>query len=243
MASKTFTELGIPFPLFEGPSDQASEYCGRKTCSLCGKDRQHAFHLSIGCAIMVECPKCQTVNGLDTDECADGQCRGCETLILFPDLGETEINVCYACLRNGKAAISKDTELGMISWEQAFEGVTHGCPGLNRDDFEMVPKEDDWVGARLPQETMFELLRTPTYSTIQGDRWQFCCRQPMIFIGEWSRKEFSRRAPNGDGHRFFEEIVQDTCPGLWEDNLHDSTGVYVFRCALCRRLTAHWDIA
>ena len=30
----------------------------------------------------------------------------------------------------------------MISWEQAFEGITHGVPELNRTDFEMVPKED-----------------------------------------------------------------------------------------------------
>ncbi len=124
-----------------------------------------------------------------------------------------------------------------------MEGVTHGVPGLNRTDFEMVPKEDDWVGARLPREMMFELLRTPTYNTIQGERWQFCCRQPMVFLGEWSREEFSRRAPDGDGRRFFETIVEDTVPGLWEDQLHDITGVYVFRCASCGRLTAHWDIA
>jgi len=131
----------------------------------------------------------------------------------------------------------------MISWEQAFEGVTHGVPGLNRSDFEMVPGEDDWVGARLPQKMMFELLRTPTYTTIQGERWQFCCKRPMIFVGQWSRKEFTRRAPKGDGRAFFEQIVQDTVPGLWEDKLHDETGVYVFRCSTCKRLTAHWDIA
>jgi uncharacterized protein CbrC (UPF0167 family) len=131
----------------------------------------------------------------------------------------------------------------MISWEQAFEGVTHGVPGLNRSDFEMVPKEDDWVGARLPQEMMFELLRTPTYSSIQGERWQFCCGRPMVFLGEWSRAEFAQRATDGDGRRFFEEIVQDSIPGLWENELHDVTGIYVFRCPSCQRLTSHWDIA
>jgi hypothetical protein len=108
---------------------------------------------------------------------------------------------------------------------------------------EMVHKVDGWVGARLAQETMFELLRTPTYSTIQGERWQFCCKRPMIFIGAWRRDEFSRRAPDRNGKRFFDSIVQDAVPGLWEDQLHDVTGVYVFRCTECGKLTAHWDIA
>ena len=131
----------------------------------------------------------------------------------------------------------------MISWDQAFDGVTHGVPGLRRTDFELVPKEDDWVGVRLPKATMFELLRTPTYNTIQGEGWLFCCRQPMIFVGEWSRQDFTRRAPDGDGRRYFEEIVRHTVPGLWEDRLHDITGVYVFRCPSCGKITAHWDLA
>ena len=241
--SKTFAELGIPFPLFEGPSDQATEYCGLATCSLCGKKRQHCFGLGIGCAVMSECPSCGVTNGLDADNREDCACRQCKIIVSFPDLGDDEIKACYVCLRAGKAAISKDTELGMISWEQAFEGVTHGVPGLNRSDFEMVPKEDDWVGARLPQEMMFELLRMPTYNSIQGDRWQFCCRQPMVFLGEWNRDEFSRRSSDGNGQRLFDEIVQRNVHGLWEDELHDITGVYVFRCCSCGKLTAYWDIA
>jgi uncharacterized protein CbrC (UPF0167 family) len=135
-------------------------------------------------------------------------CRNCKSYVPFPNLSDEEIRVCYACLRSGKAALTKDTELGLISWEQAFEGVTHGAPGLRRTDFEMVPKEDDWVGARLAHEMMFELLRTPTYGTIQGERWLFCCLQPMVFVGEWSRPEFGTRSPNGDGRAFFENIVE-----------------------------------
>ena len=167
----------------------------------------------------------------------------CDTIVPFPPLDDPELLACYSCLRSGKAALTKDTELGMISWEQAFTGVTHGRPRLDRSDFELVPKENEWVGARLPQEMMFELIRTPTYHTWQGEQWQFCCTQPMVFIGEWSREDFVRRAPDGDGRRFFEKVVQDTVPGLWEDQLHDVTGVYVFRCPSCERVTAHWDMA
>jgi uncharacterized protein CbrC (UPF0167 family) len=242
--SKTFAELGIPFPLYEARSDQASEYCGLDDCSLCGRRNEHCFRLGIGCAVMLDCPTCGTANGLDADDCEDGSCRNCQAIVPFPPLdNDEEIKACYTCLRAGKAAITKDTQLGMVSWEQAFEGVTHGIPGLNRTDFEMVPKADHWVGARLPHEVMFELLRMPTYRSIQGEQWQFCCRQPMVFIGEWSREEFARHAPHGDGRQYFDEIVQDNVPGLWEDELHDITGVYVFRCPSCKRVTAHWDIA
>jgi uncharacterized protein CbrC (UPF0167 family) len=90
---------------------------------------------------------------------------------------------------------------------------------------------------------MFELLRTPSYSTIQADQWQFCCRQPMIYLGEWTRGDFNRHAPDGHGEAFFRKVVQDVIPGLWEDNLHEVTGIYVFRCPVCSRLTAHWDLA
>jgi uncharacterized protein CbrC (UPF0167 family) len=238
----TFAQLGIPFPLFEAPIGDASEYVGHETCTLCGGPGRHCFRLDIGGAVMLRCGTCGTETGLDANDRADARCRQCDSALKFPEVAG-EVLTCYQCLRAGKAAITKDTELGMVSWEQAVEGVTHGVPGLDRDDFEMVPKEDDWVGARLPREMMYELLRTPTYISIQGDQWQFCCKSPMIFVGVWSRDEFSRRAPDGDGRRYFEQIVQDVVPGLWEDELHDETGVYVFRCQHCGRVTAHWDLA
>lgn len=237
-----FSQLGIPFPLFEAPTSDAIGYACLNTCTLCGESGRHCFRLDIGCAVMHRCEHCGTENGLDASDRADAPCKQCGRVLTFPE-ADGEVLTCYECLRAGKAAISKDTELGMVSWEQAAEGVTHGVPGLDRDDFEMVPKDDGWVGARLPREVMYELLRTPTYISIQGERWQFCCKSPMIFVGSWSRDEFSRRAPDGDGRRYFEQIVQDVVPGLWEDELHDETGVYVFRCQHCGRLAAHWDLA
>jgi len=88
-----------------------------------------------------------------------------------------------------------------------------------------------------------ELLRMPTYVSIQGDRWQFCCRRPMIFIGTWDNDDFARNAPDGDGRRLFDEIVSDPLTELWDDALHDITGIYVFRCSECRKLKSYWDIA
>ncbi|HWY75851.1 MAG TPA: CbrC family protein [Verrucomicrobiae bacterium] len=239
----TFQQLGAPFPLFEAPASNAEDYCGPATCSICGQQASVCFRLGIGCALIVPCPSCRTENGLDAFEGKPQACRNCKSVITFPLPRRARAITCYACLRAGRAAMTKDTVLGMISWDQAFEGLTHGRPRLSRPDFEMVPTESDWVRARLPKEMMFELLRTPSYSAIQADQWQFCCRQPMIYLGAWTREDFNRHAPDGHGEVIFRNVVQDVVPGLWEDDLHDVTGIYVFRCPACSRLTAHWDLA
>ena len=236
-----FAELGAPFPLFEAPVDDADAYLGSATCALCDKKAAVCFELGIGASEMRVCPTCRMVVGSDGEETVD--CHACRNEVPFPERDEP-IVACYACLRQGRAAITKDTELGMVSWEQAVAGVTLGIPGLRHPDFELVPKEgSDWIGVRLPQATMFELLRTPTYATIQGERWLFCCKAPMIFVGQWSAEEFSRESKGGDGRALFDAIVEKPVPGLWEDELHDQTGIYVFRCAACGRRRAHWDIA
>jgi uncharacterized protein CbrC (UPF0167 family) len=236
-------ELGIEFPLFEGRLEEASEYVGVITCSLCRRQKNHGFKLDIGCALIIPCHKCANDNGLDVHDREDIECRICHEHIAFPNFEETEIVICYDCLRNGKGAITKDTELGMVSWDQAFDGVTHGLPGLNTLAFELVPKEDDWVGAKVSQKYLFELLRTPTYRTWQGEQWLFCCHAPMTYIGTWEQKDFMDYAPDGDGNMLFEQIIEDNMDGLWEGQLHDSRSIYVFRCQTCKRLRANWDMA
>jgi uncharacterized protein CbrC (UPF0167 family) len=240
---KTFADLGIGFPLFTAPVDQAGEYAGVKTCSICGNAKQHCFELGIGCALMISCPGCGTINGLDADDREDVECRKCGGEIAFPEIEDDAIVVCYGCLRAGKAAITKDTELGMISWEQAFEGQTHGLPGMNRDDFETVKTDSDWTAARLPQEMMFELLRTPNYLSIQGEQWQFCCKRPMVYLGQWHAEDFDENAEDGDGRTLFEKVVPDASDELWDDGMGDETGIYVFKCPTCGKLKAHWDLA
>jgi len=198
--------------------------------------------LGIGCDVIVECAACGSPNGLSAHDRQNALCRTCQQTVSFPDISGSEVKVCFECLRSGNAAITKDTELGMISFDEAVAGITHGIPGLKRNDFELVAKEEGWVGARLPEEVMFELLRTPTYPTWQGEQWQFCCRGPMVFVGVWDRDEFAKRAPDKDGQRFFEETVQDLTPGFWENGFDDGIGIYVFRCPSCARFRAHWDI-
>jgi uncharacterized protein CbrC (UPF0167 family) len=119
-------------------------------------------------------------------------------------------------------------------------GVTFGAPGLDRPGFDLVPLSDGWVGARLP--TMLELVRTSGYSTIQGERWLFCCKMPMVYVGEWSREILGNGARWQRARILPSDTVHDTIDGLWEDQLHDATGIYVFRCAMCRKYSAHWDM-
>jgi hypothetical protein len=126
----TFAELGVPFPLFDAPTSEANEYVGLSSCRLCEARDRHCFDLSIGCAVIQPGPACEVDNGLDANDCKDGPCRSCGSTVPFPDsLKEKKnLHICYACLRAGRAAITKDTEFGMASWEQAFRGVTHGVP-------------------------------------------------------------------------------------------------------------------
>jgi len=66
---------------------------------------------------------------------------------------------------------------------------------------------------------MMELLRTPSYRTIQGDQWLFCCKSPMTFRGQWSRKDYSDNAPDGNALAFFERIVRGKLKGSLKELL------------------------
>ncbi|WP_181448805.1 CbrC family protein [Nonomuraea aridisoli] len=65
-------------------------------------------------------------------------------------------------------------------------GRTHGVPDFGHaPGFELEPPgEDDWVAVRIPSAVLLELVRTPTYSTWQGEQWLFCCGDAMTYLGE-----------------------------------------------------------
>lgn len=239
-----FADLGVPFPLFEAPTSEASDYAGLASCRLCGERDRHCFELGIGCAIM-PCSTCGTENGLDAHDRKDRACRSCQTVIPFPPSLKSIKNllVCHECLRAGKAAITKDTEFGMVSWDQALQGITNGVPGLKTDEFELVPidPKEDWYGVRIPKEHLFELLRTPTFTTWQGERWLFCCKRPMTYLGGWDsvspddRRAFLQKAIDAD---------EQTKEWIW-DSVYNEQGrvcLYVFKCNSCGRHRATWDM-
>jgi uncharacterized protein CbrC (UPF0167 family) len=132
----------------------------------------------------------------------------------------------------------------MVTWDQAVAGLTHGVPGLERSDFELVASEDDpeWLRARVASELLFELVRTPDYVTWQGEQWQFCCGRPCVYLGAWKEAEFDTQEPPGDGLALLRRSDLDGLdPGLW-GSLNRIGGPYVYRCTSCGRLRGHWDM-
>lgn len=242
----TFADLGIPFPLFEAPTDEASDYAGVATCRLCRRGDQPCFELGIGDDLIVACPSCGVQNGLAADDRGDALCRSCGGAVLFPEplKAKKQLLVCYDCLRAGQAAMTKDTELGMVTWEQAVAGVTHGVPGLRTEQFEVVPidPDDDWYGARVPSEHLWELLRTPGFHSWQGERWLFCCGRPMAYLGGW-RNVIESLRPDDPG-AFFEALFDsdDAATSLgYEPFELGNVSLYAYRCRTCGRCRATWD--
>lgn len=245
---ETFAQLGIPFPLYEAPVKEASDYAGKTTCGVCGKHDQPCFILNIGCALMVSCPKCNELNGLDANDRQDTSCRSCGNEIKFTTPSNDDgVHICYSCLREGKGAITKDTEFGMVSWEQAIEGRTHGVPGLQTSEFETVTTDPDgeWIGVILPQEHLFELLRTPTFVTWQGEVWLFCCKKPMTYIGEW--KSVAASLGQTEAKNMFDQLMpedSESSTWVWEgvSSASDSVCLYVFQCKDCGNHRANYDM-
>ena len=132
---------------------------GRGRCSLCHKEGVHVFELGIGDSVVTHCPVCNSERALDAHSRAGRVCETCEDRLEFPDLGRSAVLTCYACLRAGRAAMTKDTELGMIrNTKTRCAGSLTVSLDLDRVDFELVPKGDGWVGVRLPPPVMLELL-------------------------------------------------------------------------------------
>lgn len=245
MTSPTFSQLGIPFELFDAPAEAARDYAGIATCSICQTIGEHCFSLGVGTERILPCPQCMT--GIVATRSVvprprwGGICHACEATLDIPIIGESQQLGCYSCLRSSYFTITKDTELGLIGYLEAVRGITNGVPGLTRTDFELVPKDSGWIGARVPREFMMELLRTPTYRTMQGDKWLFCCARPMSFAGQWSKKDYSDNAPDGSGQALFERITRGSLPGRLKDVLDAGVSIYVFRCRTCKEYSAHWD--
>ncbi|MEW4567811.1 CbrC family protein [Tautonia sp. JC769] len=240
----TFSDLGIPFPLFEAPAEEASDYEGIASCRLCGGEGKHCFEAEV---LIQPCSSCGAAVGHYFEARRDVPCRACGTTMAFPEAlrEKKRLLACYDCLRAGKAAIGKDTEFGAVCWEEAAQGVTHGVPGLRTEQFERVPiePEEDWYGVRIPGEHLWELLRTPRFHSWQGERWLFCCREPMAYLGGWQDALESLRPE--DPAAFFDAMFDpDDEARAWGFESFEpghSSCLYVYRCRTCDRRRATWD--
>lgn len=235
----------LEFPLFAADMEEAGSYVGPGFCIVRQVEAEHVFELGIGDYVRCICANCKTENYLDAADAEDVACVSCSKPVPFPPFPGEEVTASYEALRSGDVAMIKDTEFGMIGPEQAAAGLTHGEPELESDQVEIVELEDGWRAARLDPADMWELLRTPTYVSWQGEVWLFNAGKPMVFLGSWSREQFNARAEDGNGKALFEKIVEDLPPfDIWERFEPGSElCVYVFECATTGILRASWDMA
>jgi uncharacterized protein CbrC (UPF0167 family) len=241
----TFSDIGLDFPLLACDIACIDAYETNVFCCIEQREVEHGFRLGVGDYVRRTCDECDRQNFLNASDAADQSCRSCGATVGFPDRPETEFDdtyVSYDALRDGHAAITTDTEYGMISWEHAEAGMTHGVPGLEAPGMETVVK-DGWTRVRLPQHHMWELLRTPNYSSWQGECWMFQKDSPMVYLGEWGTADFDAHA-GGDGRRLLAELLgPDIDPDpIWDSLDGPSTlTTYVFFAPDSDEIAMHWD--
>lgn len=248
-----FADLGNPFPLFQGPVAHAAHTRGEATCSLCGRER-FCLELSIGHDVLSPCSSCGALTDFSAD--ADPQrCVSCGTEDALAASVEGE-PACLVCLMEGRFAITKESDLGMVRWRDARAGSTHGLPlplgagGSPTTDYlgfqADPPNEEGWQKIRVAGEALLPLVLTPDFESIQGAVWKFHCGRPMAFVGRWGRSDFARHAPDADGASFARAVADldaDAFAGLGESGDDDNAAVwaYGFRCAVCGAVAANWD--
>ncbi len=244
MTEKTFQDLGLEFPLFEAPLSCASGFLGDQTCSICSQ-RAPCFRGGIGVDVNVTCGKCGTVNVELGNEVADGsrECKRCNASLSLLVGPEGEPVICYDCLRAGRATITKDTEFGLVRREDAERGQTLGVPHLETKMFDTIPTDEDgWSAAVIPESDLNELIRTPGYTSWQGDIWLFCCSKPMVFVGEWGIEDFRQHSADGNVGALVAKMSHPSEAQHWHGMFPDwGVNFYVFRCSGCGKYRAHND--
>jgi hypothetical protein len=153
-------------------------------------------------------------------------------------------DACYSCFRDWKSDHSIDTELGMVRLDDARAGKTHGLPLRDPGElrgYSVLPHDVDprfpdetWFSVLVPSELLMELVRTPAYSTWQGECWLFCCSRPSVFVGEFPLRD-STVSKIADVFSINEKEAGE----LRRNGGGIST--YFFRCATCGRERGHYD--
>lgn len=239
----TFADLGIPFPLFEAPIATCPDYVGAQHCCLSRQRKDHCFRLGIGSWVRIRCQGCggDLFLAPAEDPFRAATCRHCGAPTPPPLCQQEKAFVSYEALRAGLAGFTKDSDFGMISWEQMESGWTHGVPGAQFPGFDTRTTAEGWVQVRLARETLSELTRTPEFVTWQGAHWLFQGVQPMIYIGEWKKRDFEIHAPNGmRPEEFFSQVLRGFDLRLWQ--YADKVCIYIFRDGLTGAYAAFYDM-
>lgn len=207
--------MAQPFALFAAPLSEAYGYTGAGPCVVCGSEVAERLRLG-----------------------------GSGQLVSREESGGPDGAVCVPCLRAGHVAFVRDTEFGMVRFEDAVAGRTHGMPGLrSADGFPLTePDDDGWVAVEIPPMVLLELVRTPGYRTSQGERWLFCCGSAMVYVGQWTQDDVIQHVP-GDPSGAFLAIFEGAEMWMWPDLDDLSISFHAFRCRSCDRVRGHTDMS
>ncbi|MGD2131543.1 MAG: hypothetical protein PVI23_02055 [Maricaulaceae bacterium] len=239
----TFSDLGIPFPLYQAPIDTCPSYAGAQRCCVLGERRDHCFRLGSGDYLTMECAACGGALYLHPTESPlrVRTCRHCGAPTPDPAAAHDDAFISYEALRAGYAVFTKDTDYGMVSWQELEEGWSHGVPRPAPEGLRSRQSAGGWTQTQLPTDALFELTSTPDFLTCQGAVWLFSGARPMIYVGEWRKADFVAHAPNGrDAKEFFLNVVRDADDETW--SYADSVFVYVFKDQVTDAYAAYYDL-
>lgn len=140
---------------------------------------------------------------------------------------------CVQCLREGRFGFFHVTEAGYVVDGKLIHSIDEDPP-------EHVSAEDG-VG----DESVAELWRTPDFPTWNEVAWPVCCRDFMVFLGEWKPADFKQQGAPSPRDLFL-AMTDPEYHGLWPpDQDPDDWWVtcFAFRCASCGELAGKLDFS
>lgn len=156
---------------------------------------------------------------------------------------------CYECFSTGEIDQAIDTEIGLVTLEEANNGRTHGLPINDPRQFEeydltqhpIDPRFPDqrWYYIHIDSKFLIELLRTPKYHTWQGETWLFCCQRPMVFRGSLPADMFGSESDNLS--MAIKNFLDAPDWRMTVGDGHGSHTYYAFTCANCGSLRFNED--
>lgn len=138
---------------------------------------------------------------------------------------------CAQCLHEGHFGFFHVTEAGYI------------VEGKLIHSFDDEPPETFSADEIVPPESVEELWRTPDFPTWNEVEWPVCCRDFMVFLGEWKPADFKQQGAPAPRDLFL-AMTDPDCHGLWPPDQDPEdwwVTLFAFRCAGCGKLVGKID--
>ncbi len=129
---------------------------------------------------------------------------------------------------------------------EAFHDTKHGFVGKD------IPIElvDEDAMKIVKKEYYEEMLKTPYYTTYQGEQWMCHCENFMDYIGIWDAPDFTKESGNDNGKELFEEMTISGYHHLWDEfdlkvneknESWEDALYHAFQCRHCKIKQGYWE--